>query len=153
MPKKAEVQEEEVPAEEAQEEAPAEESPEEFVPESPQPEKRQQITHSFMLTHVATAGMAAIGSYSMPATKPSVEAPPQDRSLARADHSRFTAVSSAARATHCLIAQLVSCQRLSQQRCGARTAPQVGIVVRQRSPSVSSVDLAASPQQLVPIRR
>ena len=39
MPKKAEVQEEEVPAEEPQEEAPAEAPPEEVVPESPEPEE------------------------------------------------------------------------------------------------------------------
>ena len=39
MPKKAEVQEEEVPAEEPQEEAPAEAPPEEVVPETPEPEE------------------------------------------------------------------------------------------------------------------
>ena len=39
MPKKAEVQEEEVPAEELQEEAPAEPPPEEVVPETPEPEE------------------------------------------------------------------------------------------------------------------
>ena len=39
MPKKAEVQEEEVPAEEPQEEAPAEAPQEEVVPESPEPEE------------------------------------------------------------------------------------------------------------------
>ena len=39
MPKKAEVQEEEVPAEEPTEEAPAEEPPEEAVPETPEPEE------------------------------------------------------------------------------------------------------------------
>ena len=39
MPKKAEVQEEEVPAEEPQEEAPVEAPQEEVVPESPEPEE------------------------------------------------------------------------------------------------------------------
>ena len=39
MPKKAEVQEEEVPAEEPQEEAPAEAPQEEVVPETPEPEE------------------------------------------------------------------------------------------------------------------
>ena len=39
MPKKAEVQEEEVPAEEPQEEPPAEAQPEEVVPETPEPEE------------------------------------------------------------------------------------------------------------------